>query len=252
MMHKLWDKLPEWSYKEHIRILQRNYLHSDRAKFSLQEGIFSVKIDGVTFRTIDHPFGVAEEHYQAKYKLKQGDIGIDAGAFNGHISLLFSLKVGKSGRIIAIEPDEKNLALLQKNILLNQSVQNLTMIGDILWSSNGEVEFSEQGGVGSSALYKPEGQRMMIKKAITIDSLVENLDLPKLNLIKMDIEGAEIDALLGAVDCIKKYRPNFAIASYHIVNNTPTRFAVEQLLEQYGYVVETIFYGSECITYGSS
>ena len=122
---------------------------------------------------------------------------------------------------------------------------------DLLWSSNNEVEFSEQGGVGSSALYKPVGGHFTTKKAITIDSLVEDLKLSKIDLIKMDIEGAEINALLGAKECIRKLKPNFAIASYHIVEQQPTRFFVEKFLAEYDYVVETIFYGSECITYGS-
>lgn len=252
ILHKWWDRFPEGNYKNQLRVAQRNYLNSGGARFGLRDGIFSVEVDGATFQTIDHPFGIAHEHYQAKYRLQRGDVAIDAGAFNGHISLLFSLKVGPSGRVIAIEPDDKNIVIMQKNILLNQSVHNITMTRDVLWNSSGEVEFSEQGGVASSVYYKPASQPLVTKKTITLDDLVRNLALPRVNLIKMDIEGAEINALSGAIDCIKKYKPNFAIASYHIVNNQPTRFFVEQFLACYDYVVETIFYGSECVTYGSS
>lgn len=252
IIHKLWDKLPEGNYKEQARVFQRNYFaRNTRATFSVQNGVFSVEVDGVQFHTIDHPFGVAHEHYQEKYKLREGDICIDAGAYNGHLSLLFSLKVGSSGHVIAVEPDDKNFGLIKRNLHLNGSIHNITIINNLLWSSNKKVEFSELGTVGSSVFYKPVGKPVISKDTITIDDLVETHNLPRMDLIKMDIEGAELEALNGAVNCIKKYRPNFAIASYHIIDNTPTRFVVEQFLKQYDYIVETIFYGAECVTYAS-
>lgn len=244
--------LPEKECKDHIRIIQRNYLHRRRAKFKLQKNIFTAAMDGVVFRTFDHPFDVAQENYQAMYEVKKGDVVIDAGAYNGHLSLLFSLKAGATGRVISIEPDKENLALTQKNILLNSSIKNIAIISGVLWDSSEEIEFSEQGGVGSSAYYKPAGSSITTRTTITLDHLVKNLHLSKIDLIKMDIEGAEVRALLGAVECIRKYKPNFAIASYHIINNVPTRFAVEEFLQSHGYKVETVFYGSECITYGTT
>jgi hypothetical protein len=60
-------------------------------------------------------------------------------------------------------------------------------------------------------------------------------------MIKMDIEGAEIEALQGAVGIIKKYSPRFAIASYHKKNNQETCYWVENFLTERGYSTESFF-----------
>jgi len=52
-------------------------------------------------------------------------------------------------------------------------------------------------------------------KALKIDTIVEELGLEKVDFIKMDIEGAEIDALLGAEQTIKRFKPKLAICTYH-------------------------------------
>jgi hypothetical protein len=65
----------------------------------------------------------------------------------------------------------------------------------------------------------------------------------------MDIEGAEVESLKGAVETISKFSPRFAIASYHIRNNEKTCFAVEKFLMGNGYAVET-FFTPHLTTYG--
>jgi hypothetical protein len=54
-----------------------------------------------------------------------------------------------------------------------------------------------------------------IVKAVKIDTLVEQLGLERVDFIKMDIEGAEVDALLGAKETISQFKPKLAICTYH-------------------------------------
>ncbi|WP_445454826.1 FkbM family methyltransferase [Flavobacterium sp. 25HG05S-40] len=94
---------------------------------------------------------------------------------------------------------------------------------------------------------------MVKKQAVTLDSWAEKLQLPRLDFIKMDIEGAEIEALDGCVTVIQKYKPNFAIASYHIVNGQPTYIKVEEFFKKINYPFKTVtFRGKEIITFAGS
>ena len=75
-------------------------------------------------------------------------------------------------------------------------------------------------------------------------------DINKLDFVKMDIEGAEIEALEGCIVTIKSLSPNFAIASYHIVNGEPTYIKLEKFFEKIKYPYRTVkFRGNEIITF---
>ena len=66
----------------------------------------------------------------------------------------------------------------------------------------------------------------------------------------MDIEGAELEAVEGCKDLIKNFKPNFAIASYHMVDGEPTYIKLESFFNSIGYPVKTKkFSGYEMITF---
>ena len=69
----------------------------------------------------------------------------------------------------------------------------------------------------------------------------------------MDIEGAEIEALEGAVKTIEKHQPNFAIASYHLINGEQTYMALESFFKKINYPFKTVFFDDgEAITYAGN
>jgi hypothetical protein len=75
----------------------------------------------------------------------------------------------------------------------------------------------------------------------TLDDLISELRLPQLDLIKMDIEGSEIEALKGAVNTLTTLKPHLAIASYHYRGQNQTFHAVEEFLIKNHYDVTTFF-----------
>ena len=156
-----------------------------------------------------------------------------------------------AGKVFAFEPDKFNIERIQKNKALNEGLTDNIIIEDLLlWDKNELIDFYEAGTVGSSAVWMPDTEHCVKKQAVTIDDWVKNNGIQKLDFIKMDIEGAEIEALDGCVETIKTLKPNFAIASYHIVNGEKTHIKLEQFFTSINYPFKTVkFKGNEIITF---
>jgi hypothetical protein len=112
------------------------------------------------------------------------------------------------------------------------------------------VDFCEAGTVGSSALYIEDSSKVQKKQAITLDDWTLKNNISRIDFIKMDIEGAEIQAMQGAIHVLKKFKPNLAIASYHIVDNKPTYLWLENFFKAINYPYKTVkFRYNEIITF---
>ncbi len=249
-MKRLWKLLPA-PVRDRLRLPLYNRRHAP-ARFSLARGVYTTAFGGVTMRTADHPFDVvpAARSYLRRREIGTGEVAIDAGAFNGLLTIWFALRVGPAGRVIAVEPDEVNAARLRRNLALNPQIRNVEIESRLLWDGPGEVEFFPQGNVGSSAFWAPAGMAGVRRPSVTLDELVEAHGLARLDFVKMDIEGAEVRALRGATATLRRFRPEFAIASYHQVEGKPTYPDVEAFFHSVGYGCETVFQGGECLTYG--
>lgn len=190
-------------------------------------------------------------YYQHFYKVNKGDVIIDAGANCGHLSIFFSKLIGKEGIVYAFEPDNFNVKRINNNIELNKDLTpNIKIVDLLLWDENKLVDFYESGTVGSSAVWIPDANKCVKKEAVRIDNWVQKNNITKLDFIKMDIEGAEIEALNGCMETIQNLAPNFAIASYHFVNGEQTYIKVEDFFEKMNYPFKTVrFRKNEIITF---
>lgn len=130
---------------------------------------------------------IAGEH--DKLRLRKGDVVIDAGANIGDFTVKAARKVGPEGLVIAIEPMPQLVKFLRHNINLNQ-LDNVVVIEAALSSHNG-VNNMQFEGVGSRI--SSEGQNHVNVK--TIDSLLLEHNIRNVDVLKMDIEGSEYEAL---------------------------------------------------------
>jgi len=155
--------------------------------------------------------------------VEKRDIVIDCGASIGVASLLFAQKAGKEGKVIAIEPEEKNYQVLEKVSKLNEGkVAPIIPLKVAVYKEDCWLELNVGTHPGAHALstYYDERKAFLLNttekvQALKIDTLVESLGLERVDFIKMDIEGAEVDALLGAEETIKGFKPKLAICTYH-------------------------------------
>src|SRR5690606_14982609 len=142
--------------------------------------------------------------------------------------LIYSKKVTPSGKVFAFEPDKSNIHTFNKNLSLNANTSNISLNEKGLWDKSDNIDFFEAGTVGSSVYFQDEKSVKITIPVISIYDFVDSLYLSKLDFIKMDIEGAEIEALKGAYNTIKSLKPHLAVASYHIVENEVTYKKVEE------------------------
>ena len=142
---------------------------------------------------------------------------------------------------------------MKATIALNPEVENIQIQEELIWNENTQLDFFEAGTVSSSIHYKPENAKAILKDAITIDHFQKREKLARLDFIKMDIEGAEIEAMEGLVEVLEKFKPNFAIASYHWVNEAQTYKKVEAFFSVKNYPYKTVFYkDGEVITFAGN
>ena len=182
--------------------------------------------------------------YLKCYHPKKGDIILDCGAHIGNCTTLFSRIVGKTGLVISLEPIKDSYILLNERIKRLKLVNVLTLNKGV-WDQEIElpVTIISNTSYGRIILNKKSepGKKEIIVTCTTIDDLVRRFNLTHLDLIKMDIEGAEIEALKGAANTLKALSPNLAIASYHRRDNSQTYSAIEKYLNENRYRAKTFF-----------
>ncbi len=141
-------------------------------------------------------------------KAESGEIVIDAGAFTGNTVMYFKECVGEHGKVYAFEPMEETFQQLKENVGHFPQV-HLVQAG--VCHQDGYTLIAPQNFPGASLL--KEGDIRVETR--TIDSFVEENNMQRLDFLKMDIEGSEMEAIKGAKKTIQKFRPKMALCVYH-------------------------------------
>lgn len=153
-------------------------------------------------------------------KAEEGDVIIDAGGCWGDTALYFASEVGKNGYVYTFEFVPANLKILEKNLNLNSNLQSrIRVINNAIWDKTGELLSFSDNGPGTSVRKEEILSASGAISTVTIDDFVEKERLQKVNFIKMDIEGAELNALKGSIKTLRRFRPKLAISLYHNLND---------------------------------
>jgi FkbM family methyltransferase len=180
--------------------------------------------------------------------LGKGDVAVDVGANIGFFTVLASILVGPTGRVIAFEPFAENLERLRANLAHNDC-KNVTVIEKAVTNQVGEVEFFiNSGNSGGNALwdigrwpgYQEEfGTPVRVAvSATTLDAEWAQLQLPAPKVIKIDTEGAEQRVLEGARDLLARQKPHFVVTELHTIGLAEMGCSQESLrgfIEDLGY-----------------
>ena len=155
-------------------------------------------------------FVVQQYRYDSIVEPKLGDIVFDIGAYVGDTALWFSKAVGPQGKVYAFEPEPRNFEKLKANLERNK-VTNVIPMQLALSKTEGEMQVSSAAG---SSVITQTGTGKSVK-VTTIDKFVEANILPRVDFIKMDVEGHESKVLEGAHETIKTFTPSLALSAYH-------------------------------------
>lgn len=181
--------------------------------------------------------GIYEAEQQKLFgkTIKQGDVVFDIGAHVGFYSLLASELVGKTGKVFAFEPLQRNIFYLEKHIEINKR-ENVKIIKAAVSDKSGTVSLSDD--CESSYARIEDGGKVKVK-AVVIDNLVNNGKLPVPDAIKIDVEGAEFSVLKGAYSVIKKYKPVIFLSIHRFIDRDHKDCC--DFLAELDYKLEPIF-----------
>ncbi|MCV6608365.1 MAG: FkbM family methyltransferase, partial [Campylobacterales bacterium] len=139
--------------------------------------------------------------------MPEGGVMIDIGANKGDFALIAAKKAGANGTVVAIEPDPLNSMLIRKSIEKNNyNYMKLLTCG--VSSFNGILQFFiGKESSHNSMVQMEKNQRSIEIITRTLDSIVDDLNLDRVDLIKIDVEGADVEVLTSALNTLEKYRP---------------------------------------------
>lgn len=145
------------------------------------------------------------------FKYGKNEVLIDCGAFTGDtIENFLKLQDMEYDQIIAFEPGIGNYKILENKF--GGGSDKFLLINKGVYSKNTKLYFSENGASGEVSEIPTGMKNEMEIEVMAIDSLT---NIKKVTFIKMDIEGAEMDALEGAKETILRDKPRLAICIYH-------------------------------------
>lgn len=147
---------------------------------------------------------------------EKGDIVFDLGGCWGDTALYFAEKIGKNGKVYSFEFIPNNMKIHKINTDLNPHFKNqIELVPYPVSDISGNTIYFKDRGPSSVIEIEPFYGYNGKTTTITIDDFVRDNNIEKVDFIKMDIEGAELFALNGALETIKKFKPKLAIAIYH-------------------------------------
>jgi len=147
------------------------------------------------------------------FPLKEGEVFANVGALLGDCAIEFANACREKNlaykEIINFEPDPNNFAKLSANVA---NLPNVRCFPYGLWSGRSRLRFSNpnQTGAGVPGWLDVNGDLEV--DVVSLDGLLPDADI---TLMKMDVEGAELEALKGAAETIRRNRPKLAISLYH-------------------------------------
>ncbi|WP_167827932.1 FkbM family methyltransferase [Pyrolobus fumarii] len=248
-------------YVEELTSLSSNCLSDDDVDKLIEcslsgEGVVEVKVDGLhvimpcsdtpeAWANLLHVYCLRDYLRVDGFEPRPGWVVVDAGAYLGFYTLFAAKRVGSNGLVIAIEPLQRNRVFIEENVVLNGFMDRVRIDPRALWSSTERRVLAVSCYPATSSFYREYVERhgdVCSEKrvsTVTLPELLREHGLSRVDLLKVDVEGAEADilAVRGWEDVVQR----LVIEVHPWVVNVD---AVANLLESRGFSVRVVDIGS--------
>jgi len=150
--------------------------------------------------------------------VEPGAVFIDIGANIGRYTFPIAKLVGKDGIVIAIEPDPVSFRALIRGIELNK-LKNVVALNVALGDRNDSTILCQKYATATPSIIEREKCRSFVEVPMeTLDNIVKKLKISRIDVVKIDVEGAEMKVLRGMVDTIRRFKPYMLVEvrSYNV------------------------------------
>lgn len=201
-----WGKGIYWKFPFILKINNLVYRHLSLEEIVLYN-INGLKIYAKGKSAIAKFLGIKGSYEEETTKLfseilREGMTVLDLGANIGYYSLLAGRQVGEKGRVFAFEPYHETFSLLQKNIEAN-GLNNVIPVEKAVSNQCGKQKLFLASDPGEHSLGGESGKKFIEVEVTTVDEFVKGQNI-SVDLVKMDVEGAEMHVLEGMAETISK------------------------------------------------
>lgn len=220
-MSDLMSKVPFYSRTETVRLPDGGRAVTDFVGLSVMVSVYF----GRLYETLE------------SFRPRRGWVVVDGGAHMGFYAMRAASMVGAQGKVIAVEPEPANFAILERNIKANR-LGNVIAIQAALADKVGLGKLSRTRMSTTHYLTDLESSDSLTVRALTLDSLLQQVGLRKVDLVKLDVEGAELQVLEGAKNTmLSSPSAKFVVEP----SNTDSAIKVENFLTQYRQSVRRVY-----------
>ena len=166
---------------------------------------------GLSYQLIKYRKREMDHKFLLDKTLKPGSVVLDIGANIGYYALMELNLIGQEGRLIAVEPSPWNVDLLKKNLELNQKTRNVRVVTGAISSSRGKDTFhlASSSNLNTFQNYGTvekhlTGETLEVDTYRVAEVLTEEELRKGIDLIRMDVEGHEVDVINGMLDEVKE------------------------------------------------
>lgn len=202
-------------------------IHNGQIDFNSKGSVMSIQ----SYYTGEIEYHLTQ--YLIKNTIKDDMVFLDIGGHHGAFSAIVAYELKKNnlkGSIFTFEPSEENRNFLIRNLEKNNLTEFVTLIPKGVSDHSGKQSFFESTDNSCNTLLDKEVEDYNSIEVISLDDFCK--DFKRVDLIKMDIQGGEYEALLGAEKILKKFKP---ILLVEIMNYTVTSQKSKSFLQSIGY-----------------